>query len=574
MFQSIRVKLITIIALLSILALSVSATSARSAKDVYEDGKEISQHYLINIMCIDQLQKDIQTLQKILYLHCITTDNDKLIELEGQVSSVYETITKTHTDFSALLKDEETRQSFNEYLSVYKVAAATFKTAFETSHEGDKTKALEIANKELITLATQMENILAEMLSKNIVGVNEATKDLKLSYQRSINTTVITVAIVAVLVLASITVIARYILHPLKKTTTQLNHIMKTIQEDKGDLTLRVDCKSKDEFGVLVTGINTFLDTLQATIKNIVSTTNQLNSSIQTVVSSLGTANDASCDISSTMQELAASTEEIAATVVNVTENANNTDTMVDTMSTRTTNLLSYTDEMQTKANEIKEKGFENKNRTIDIINHINSALTKAIEDSKQVQSINDLTGEILSISSQTNLLALNASIEAARAGEAGRGFAVVAEEIRQLADSSRTTANSIQTISNTVLTAVENLANSSEQILQFMNTTVVNDYDSFVKAGIQYHDDATSIKTTMDEFESLTTQIKGMMADMVVAFDGINRSIDESAIGVTNVANSTTSLVSNMDVIQQDMYQNEQILAHLKEEADRFTNI
>ena len=64
------------------------------------------------------------------------------------------------------------------------------------------------------------------------------------------------------------------------------------------------------------------------------------------------------------------------------------------------------------------------------------------------------------------------------------------------------------------------------------------------------------------------------MMADMVVAFDGINRSIDESAIGVTNVANNTTSLVSNMDVIQQDMYQNEQILAHLKEEADRFTNI
>lgn len=45
-------------------------------------------------------------------------------------------------------------------------------------------------------------------------------------------------------------------------------------------------------------------------------------------------------------------------------------------------------------------------------------------------------------------------------------------------------------------------------------------------------------------------------------------------AIGVTNVANNTTSLVSNMDVIQQDMYQNEQILAHLKEEADRFTNI
>lgn len=574
MFKSIRVKLISIISLLSILALSVSATSTRSAKQVYDDSKEISQKYLINIMCIDELQKDIQSLQKILYLHCITTDHEKLEELEGQVSSVYETITKTHTDFTALIKDEETKKSFTEYFSIYETAATTFQSAFETSYEGNKNKALEIANTDLIPLTTQMENILAKMQSYNILAVSEATKDVKLSYQRSVNTSIITVAIVSILVLASCIIIVRYILHPLRKTTTQLNHIMKTIHENKGDLTLRIDCKSKDEFGVLVSGINTFLDTLQTTIQNIVSTTNHLNSSIHTVVSSLGAASDASCDISSTMQELAASTEEIAATVVNVTENANNTDAMVDTMSKRTTNLLSYTDDMQTKANEIKEKGFENKNRTIDIINQINSALTKAIEDSKQVQSINDLTGEILSISSQTNLLALNASIEAARAGEAGKGFAVVADEIRQLADSSRTTANSIQTISNTVLTAVENLATSSEKILEFMNTNVINDYDSFVQVGIQYHDDATSVKTTMDEFESLTTQIRSMMADMVVAFDGINRSIDESAIGVTNVANNTTSLVSNMDVIQKDMYQNEEILTHLMEEADRFTNI
>lgn len=71
--------------------------------------------------------------------------------------------------------------------------------------------------------------------------------------------------------------------------------------------------------------------------------------------------------------------------------------------------------------------------------------LQASMENSKKVTRINDLSNDILEISSQTNLLALNASIEAARAGEAGKGFAVVAEEIRILADNSRETANSIQ---------------------------------------------------------------------------------------------------------------------------------
>lgn len=96
--------------------------------------------------------------------------------------------------------------------------------------------------------------------------------------------------------------------------------------------------------------------------------------------------------------------------------------------------------------------------------------LSKAIEDTKFVDEINKLLETILDITDQTNLLALNAAIEAARAGEAGKGFAVVAEEVRKLAEESSNTAGQIQKITETVVSSVKELANNSQQLLDFMN--------------------------------------------------------------------------------------------------------
>ena len=90
-------------------------------------------------------------------------------------------------------------------------------------------------------------------------------------------------------------------------------------------------------------------------------------------------------------------------------------------------------------------------------------SLESAIEETKVIGKIVEVSQTISAIAGQTNLLALNASIEAARAGEVGRGFAVVAEEIKQL---SNTTGNEIDKVNELVARVTDSVKKTSVQYI------------------------------------------------------------------------------------------------------------
>lgn len=199
--------------------------------------------------------------------------------------------------------------------------------------------------------------------------------------------------------------------------------------------------------------------------------------------------------------------------------------------------------------------------------------LEEAIKNSKSVDQVNNLTKDIVAISSTTNLIALNASVEAMRAGEAGKGFAVVASEIKTLANSCSETAGRIQEVNQIVTNAVHNLSRHSQDMADYLSETILTEFREFVRSGRQYKEDAEYVKEMIDAFNSRTDRLRSSMIEIADSIGSITKAIDEGAAGITGVADSTKSLVSDMADITDRMDINREIVEELKKQMEVFSD-
>ncbi len=377
-----------------------------------------------------------------------------------------------------------------------------------------------------------------------------------------------------VICIGAILVVRLTVAKPAKNSGKQIEQLVYKLQNSEGDLTERIPVTSKDEIGQMTMGINSFLEQLQYIMHTLKQKSEMLSVSAESVRQELNTSNTSASTVSATMEEMSASMEEISATLRQI---ADGSDRVLDDIKAMMGHVNAGTDlveEIKKRANEIHQTTIEDKENTSQAMDGIRQKLSDAVEESRSVEQINELTGEILNIASQTNLLALNASIEAARAGEAGKGFAVVADEIRNLADSSRDTANNIQSISNMVTAAVECLADSAEQMMQFVDEKVMEDYDGFVNVVNQYRQDAENVNEIMMEFSRNSSEIENTMQAMNEGLNDIAIAVDENAQGVTSVAESAVELVDAISQIQRETDNNQEISEQLNSEVNKFKNV
>ena len=223
------------------------------------------------------------------------------------------------------------------------------------------------------------------------------------------------------------------------------------------------------------------------------------------------------------------------------------------------------------EANELKQRVTAKKAEAGDQVSQLSAVLSQSVQDSGKVSQIGELTNQILDIAQRTNLLALNASIEAARAGEAGKGFAVVATEISALAENSRSTASNIQVISTEVTEAVNSLAQNAQSALDYINGTVLGDYDEFVTTGEKYEHTADIMDEMLESFDKKAQNLNNIMEEMVESVQMITTSIKESSIAITSSAENSAEIVGGIKKISQAIVKNNEITEQLSDTTQRF---
>ncbi len=206
-----------------------------------------------------------------------------------------------------------------------------------------------------------------------------------------------------------------------------------------------------------------------------------------------------------------------------------------------------YTSDMMTKAEVFKQNALSGKNTTLSMLSDIRSDLQSSLAESSKSCLINDLAEEIMDISDRTNLLSLNASIEAARAGSAGRGFSVVASEIRSLAENCQNTAEHIQKISRTVTDAVHKLTQDAENLMTYIDSSVLRDYNYFADIANNYYKDASEISTMMNRFADHAGQLRSSFALMDDNISHISSAMGKNNISITEISNYTSEFVTTL---------------------------
>ena len=369
-------------------------------------------------------------------------------------------------------------------------------------------------------------------------------------------------------------VISVTVAKPAKKAGKTINGMVEKLEQGEADLTERVVVKGKDEVAQLGRGINAFVERLQKTVSAIQKQSLHLDQTVANMTDSIQDSNENASNVSGLMQELSAKMQEITATISQVTMGSQEVLEAAEFIKNQAEQGNGFVDQVKDRAMQINDSVKVSKENTTKVIAEISEQLNAAIENSKNVNEINALTGDILNISSQTNLLALNASIEAARAGEAGRGFAVVADEIRVLADSSRETANSIQVISKNVTDAVTELAKNAEIMVDYINSNIITDYDEFDGMAGQYHKDADNMAYMLGKFLESAESLENVMGKMVGGIESIGSAIQESAQGTDAAAENTSRLVESMSRVQNEAEGNREISYKLRRQVEKFKKI
>lgn len=418
---------------------------------------------------------------------------------------------------------------------------------------------------DLITVYKPIEDNAGKVVA--ILGCDYDASSIAAELQKAVVQTLQIGGICLILAILILTIIVSRI----TKGLMQVNAKIYNLVHNEGDLTQKLDVRSGDELELIAGNVNELLAYIRKIMIGISSGSMRLMSSSRKMVDHLSSADESITDVSATMQEMSAAMEETTSSLNQITEAIDEIYSSVERIAGNADAGKVSSQEMESRASGANDAAAEGEKKANIETEKMADSLNEKIAKSKSVEQIEILTSNIIEITEQTNLLALNASIEAARAGEAGRGFAVVADEIGKLAGNSADAAAKIRQVSAEVIQAVDELAEGSQQMIEFVRNSTEEGFGGLVATSENYATDANAMRAMMEQFAQTAEELRSTMDGIRESISAVNIAVEESAKGIAGVSESSVQLTGNVNDIQSEASDNNGIAEDLATEVGKF---
>lgn len=418
---------------------------------------------------------------------------------------------------------------------------------------------------DLITVYKPIEDNAGKVVA--VLGCDYDASSIAAELQGAVARTLQIGGICLILAILILTIIISRI----TKGLMQVNAKIYDLVHNEGDLTQKLDVRSGDELELIAGNVNELLAYIRKIMIGISSGSMRLMSTSRKMVDHLSSADESITDVSATMQEMSAAMEETTSSLNQITEAIDEIYSSVERIAGNADAGKVSSQEMESRASRANDAAAEGQKKANLETEKMAASLNEKIAKSRSVEQIEVLTSNIIEITEQTNLLALNASIEAARAGEAGRGFAVVADEIGKLAGNSADAAAKIRQVSAEVIQAVDELAEGSQQMIEFVCNSTEEGFGGLVATSENYATDANAMRAMMEQFAQTAEELRSTMDGIRESISAVNIAVEESAKGIAGVSESSVQLTGNVNDIQSEASDNNGIAEDLATEVGRF---
>ncbi|SEQ31724.1 methyl-accepting chemotaxis protein [Butyrivibrio sp. TB] len=503
----------------------------------------------------------------------VETQTALLPQIEQVKKDISEDISSLRSEFTAL-DNESATTKMDEIEAQYGRLVKFVDSSMERKDAGDQASAYTILfdKAEIQKVAIfHSTKVLDQAISDSSNNTIDAMNILLI---RGKVTSYIGIFVIIAVIIVSFLLSYINVVKKIRSIRSEVNGIIDGIESGNGDLTARINTKTKSELSYITSGINNFIETLQLIMKDVKDGSVVLASSSAEVSSQLHMVDDNVTNTSAALEELSASMETVSGNVNSINDSVDDVKSAAQQIADEATEGTKTANAIKAEADELKEQVFKKKSEASEQVERLSETLRESVHESEKVGKINELTNVILDIAGQTNLLALNASIEAARAGEAGKGFAVVATEISSLAENSRNTAANIQEISGEVTNAVNDLAKNAQAMLDYINGQVISDYDEFVATGEKYEHTADIMEEMLGNFNNRAENLNGIMTEMVDSVQMISTSVLESSQAISQSATSSQEIVGGIRKISEAIDKNTEVTEQLNETTQKFTSL